>query len=62
MTSVRLICTVLPIRLCANFAMQENTLMAAALPVQPAKLERTVLLLVKVVSAALWESTVPVKQ
>ena len=52
----------IPTRTRANFAMQEDTLMLAAPPVQPAKLESTVLLLVKVVSAALWESTVPVKQ
>ena len=60
--NVRLICTVLPTRLCANFVMQGDTLMPAAPPVRPAKLERTVLLLVKVVSAALWESIVPVKR
>ena len=45
---VRLICTVLPTRLCANFVMQEDTLMLAAPTVRPAKLERTVPLLVKV--------------
>ena len=61
-TNVRLICTVLPTRLCANFVMQEDTLMPAAPTVQPAKQESTVLLQVTVVRAALRVSTVKVER
>ena len=49
-------------RTLANFVMQGDTLMLAAPPVQPAKRESTVLLLVKVVKYALRVSTVPVKR
>ena len=50
----------IPTRTRANFAMLGDTLMLAAPPVQPAKRESTVLLLVKVVKYALRVSTVKV--